>query len=51
MQGVFSQTTDTIALKLQTLIGHHQMTLHDKSQNSISNFDTIMPLFGLRNSG
>ena len=38
MQGFFSQTTAAIALKLHTLIGHHQMTLWDKSQNSISDF-------------
>ena len=44
MQGFFSQTTDAFALKLHTSIGHHQMTLQDKSQNSISDFDTILPL-------
>ena len=27
MEGLFSQTTDAFALKLHTLIGHHQMTL------------------------
>ena len=48
MQGFFTQTTDAIALKLNTLIGHRQMTLQDKSQNSISDFDTMMPLFALR---
>ena len=42
---VFSQTTDAIALKLHTLIGHHQITLQVKSHNSISDFDTIMALF------
>ena len=47
MQGFLSKTTDDIALKLHTLIGHHQMSLHDSSNNSISDFDTIMPLFGL----
>ena len=47
MEGFFSQTTDAIALKLPTLIGHHQMTLQDKSQNSISDFDIIMSLFYL----
>ena len=47
MQGFFTQTTDAIALKLHTLFGHHHMNLHDKSQNSTSDFDTIMPLFGL----
>ena len=45
MHSFFSQTTDTFALKLHTLIGHHQMTLQDKFQNSISDFDTIMPFF------
>ena len=40
-------TTDAITLKLHTRIGHHQMTLQDKSHNSISDFEAIMPLFGL----
>ena len=44
MQGFFLQTTDAIALKLHTLIGHHQMTLQDKFQYSILDFDTIMYL-------
>ena len=47
MQGFFSKITDAIALKLQALIGHHQMTLQDKSHISISDFDIIMPLFDL----
>ena len=51
MQGFFLQTTYAIALKLYTLIGHHQMTLQDKSQYSLSDFETIMQLFGHRNSG
>ena len=51
MQGFFSKTANAIALKLHTLIGHHQMTLQDKAQYSLSDFDTIMPLFGIRNSG
>ena len=44
MQGCFSQTTYAIALKLHTLIGHHQMTLQDKSQYSILDFDSIVHL-------
>ena len=48
MQGFFSQTIDAFALKLHTLIGRHQMTLQYKSQNSTTDFDTVMPLFGLR---
>ena len=46
MQGFFSQTTNAIALKLHTLIGHHQMTVQDKSHNSTSEFYTFMGLFG-----
>ena len=49
MQGFFLQATDAIALKPHTLIGNHRMTLQDKYESSISDFDTIMPLFGLRN--
>ena len=45
------KTTDAIALKLHTRIGHHQMTWQDKSQNFISEFDIIMALFGLRHFG
>ena len=48
MQGFFLQTTDAIALKPQTLIGNHRMTLQDESQNSTSDCDTLMPLFGLK---
>ena len=31
---LFLKTTDAFALKLYTLVGYHQMTLLDKSQNS-----------------
>ena len=51
MQDFFSQTTDVIALRLHTLIGHHQMTFQDKAHNSTIDFDTIMPLFLLKNFG
>ena len=38
LREIFSKNTDAIALKLRTLIGHHQMSLQDKSQYSISDF-------------
>jgi len=47
----FSHKPDAIALKLHTLIGGHQMTLKFKFHNSTTDFDWIMPLFGLRKFG
>ena len=49
MHSFFSQSTDAIALELHILIGHHQMTLQDKSLNFLSDFETIMPLFDFEN--
>ena len=46
MQDFFSQTTDAIALKVHKLGGHHQ-----RPCSSTSDFDTIMPLFGLKDFG
>ena len=46
MQGFFLHTTYAIALKLQLLIGHHQMTLKDKSLNSYQILTQLCPFFG-----
>ena len=39
----FSQTTDAIALKIHTLIGHSEMTLQDKFQNSCQILTQLCP--------
>ena len=43
MQGFFSQTTDTIAFKLHTLFGHHQITLQEGPKKLYQNLTQLGP--------